>query len=74
MREVNARDFYAAVGSLDVDVGVRGRYTDPDYGIDFRLKGSGRVLIGRIVKHGPTPQDKPHSRYFLAGLKEGRAK
>jgi hypothetical protein len=56
--------FYEAMGPLDVEVSVRGRYTDPDYGTDFVLK-RGRVLVGRTLAKGEHAHHKPDTDYFL---------
>lgn len=64
MQQVTQAEFYAAIGPLDVEVSVRGQYENPDYGSDFRLKGS-RRLMGRTVCVGPHPRYKPDTTYWL---------
>jgi hypothetical protein len=64
MRKVSQDEFFAAIGKLDVEVSVRGRYHDENYGSDFRLK-SNRALIGQTRNVGETPHYKPNTEYFL---------
>ena len=64
MRPVAKDEFYAAVGQLDVEVSLRGRSTDDDYGTDFHLKSS-RALVGRTRRVGDTPHYKPDTEYFI---------
>lgn len=63
MRQVTKDEFFAAIGPRDVEVAVRGRYRDDDYGADFKLKNG--TLVGRTVATGDHPHYKPNSSYFL---------
>ena len=65
MRQVTQSEFYAHIGPLDVEVQIRGRYTDPDYGTDFVLKSYPYTLVGRTVPTGPNENYKPIRNYFL---------
>ena len=63
LKQVTKSEFYAAVGSLDIQVEVRGQYHDDDYGTNFKLK-NGRV-VGKTVAIGQSPNYKPDNNYYL---------
>lgn len=66
MRQVTQKEFYEAIGPLDVVGTVRGSYYDEDYGSDFRLRRGGGSLLGRTRNVGETPHYKPDTEYFLS--------
>lgn len=62
--QVTQDEFYRVIGQLDVEGRVIGRYTDDNYGTEFRDRRTHKI-VGATLQVGPTPHYKPDCEYFL---------